>query len=580
MTITDLFTRIRFPKNADNDERIRAIINTLALVTATLAFTLGIALHYFTRLDIILYPALMEALLFSTVPFINRQAGRGAAMKALFFLHAAAVIYFGLILGPHSHIHTFAIFLVGYAMLSFQRKSSRIMMALLLTTVFIFMEANNSYGWITPLPIAANAQTPLRWMVIFCAWLLNGLLLFYFIREIIIVTAEQQALVGELKVANQFKSLFLRQNNHELRNALNIINSVTQTYKAAYDNASGKPAPILVEPEELNAVYFAAQDAVEIINNTLSWSQIEQGIELPASHASFHLEQWVHQLMDTNTPHIRKKGVRLRLTIASDVPVYIVSDRKMLTRIFTNLLGNAIKFTAIRSIIDIDIRRNGDQLNVCITDQGNGISEEMKKRIFDPYVTHPAQATESTGLGLPIALHLTQSLGGQITVTDNPQGSGTTFRLTLPLIAGEAVRETAADKAFPFGFNDMSVVVIDDDEMNQRAAAHHLKRMGISQIALAGSASAGEKMIQRLLPDLILLDMEMPGTDGLTLLQRLKKDRNTRHIPVLICSGVLPDDPRHEQYSGTAGFLLKPLDYKMLQSTIGKIRYSTRGIAS
>jgi|GEM_PF-1139321 len=580
MTISDLFTGASFPKNVNNDERIKTIINTLALVTASLAFTLGIALYYFTKLDIILYPALIEALLFSMVPVVSKKVGRSAGMKAMFFLHTAAVLYFGLILGSYSHIHTFALFLGSCAILSFQQKSSRIIMLVLLALAFTLVEINYQYDWVVPLQFNAVEQVALRWMVIFCGWFLNGVLFFFFIREIIIVTTEQQKLVAQLKVANQFKSLFLRQNNHELRNAINIINSVTQTYKAAYDHAADKPARIQVEPDELNAVYYACQDAVEIINNTLSWSQIEQGIELPVSNTSFSLHQWVGQLIDTNSPNTRKKGIRIRLNISEDVPPYIVSDRKMLTRIFTNLLGNAIKFTGIRTIIDIDIRREADRLMISVTDQGNGISEDMKARIFDPYVTNPAQTADSTGLGLPIALHLAHSLGGYIDVMDNPAANGTTFRLSIPLTAGEAVPETAGDKDFPFGFNDITVVVIDDDEMNQRAAANHLKRMGIHDIALAGSAAAGEKIIQQLLPDLILLDMEMPGTDGLTLLARLKNDRNTRHIPVLICSGNIPEEAHLGEDTGAAGFLLKPLDYKVLQTTVGEILHTAHGIAS
>jgi CheY-like chemotaxis protein len=197
-----------------------------------------------------------------------------------------------------------------------------------------------------------------------------------------------------------------------------------------------------------------------------------------------------------------------------------------------------------------------------------GIEKEKHESIFDVFVSEGNNFTAGTGLGLPITRHLVELLGGKVTV-ESTVGTGSTFTVRLPLITGDS-NQTDHEQNMLSYFHHKSVLVIDDDKMSSTILSHFLSDAGIDiQIAtdgITGLAAADLKT-----PDLIILDTQMPGMDGIETLKRIKADSLLMDIPVIIVSGdAFTETSNHFLALGANDYISKPIEYKQLCEVIGK----------
>ncbi len=410
--------------------------------------------------------------------------------------------------------------------------------------------------------------------------------------------AQLEARAEELQRASRYKSEFLANMSHELRTPLN---SSLILSKLLSDNSSGNLTPEQVTFAQ--TIYSAGNDLLTLINDILDISKVEAGkLELTPDTVPF--DELLSSMKMLFGAQAQQKKLALHISVAPDAPPSFVSDRQRLEQILKNLLSNAIKFTDAGTVsLHVSTDAAG-QVRFQVQDTGIGIADDQQQKVFDAF--HQADGTTSrryggTGLGLSISRDLAALLGGSIELASTP-GQGSTFTLVLPAVMPERAVEaatvpaaapqapakvTAAPKAAPAAkpvplptFEDdrnsapagktgqRSVLVI-EDEPSFAGILFDLAHEMQYRCLVAHGADEGLRLAQEFLPDAILLDMGLPDRPGLLVLQQLKENPLTRHIPVHIVSG--NDQIQEAMQLGAIGYATKPRTREQLKEVFRKL---------
>ncbi len=371
--------------------------------------------------------------------------------------------------------------------------------------------------------------------------------------------------------ANQAKSRFLANMSHELRTPLNaIIGYSEMLQEEAEDDGHDGYVP------DLQKIHTAGRHLLALINDILDLSKIEAGkTELYLER--FDLGELLTEVAATAEPLVRKNGNRLELEIEETGSM--TGDVTKTRQILLNLLSNASKFTE-GGRIRLSARPDpAEPLGVVIrvADEGIGMTEEQLGRLFTAFGQAEASTSKKyggTGLGLVISQRFARMLGGDITVESEP-GVGTTFTVRLPLVArpapagedgAEAVGHAVADA---LGAGTAGTVLIIDDD----ATVHDLLRRTLSRegfrVEGAADGASGVERARELRPDVILLDVLMPGIDGWSVLSSLKADADLGDIPVVMVTMI--DDRRLGFSLGATDYLTKPVDPPRLVNVLRRL---------
>ena len=411
--------------------------------------------------------------------------------------------------------------------------------------------------------------------------------------------AQLEARAEELQRASRYKSEFLANMSHELRTPLN---SSLILSKLLSDNSSGNLTPEQVTFAQ--TIYSAGNDLLTLINDILDISKVEAGkLELTPEAVPF--DELLSSMKMLFGAQAQQKKLVFDVKLAPDAPPSFVSDRQRLEQILKNLLSNAIKFTDAGTVA-LHVSTDGaGNVRFQVQDTGIGIAEDQQHKIFDAF--HQADGTTSrryggTGLGLSISRDLAALLGGSIELASTP-GQGSTFTLVLPQSMPERPAEAApaapsaapqppsrtaaAPKAAPAAkpvplptFRDdrdsapagktgqRSVLVI-EDEPSFAGILFDLAHEMQYRCLVAHGADEGLRLAEEFLPDAILLDMGLPDRPGLLVLQQLKENPLTRHIPVHIVSG--NDQMQEAMQLGAIGYATKPRTREQLKEVFRKL---------
>jgi signal transduction histidine kinase/DNA-binding response OmpR family regulator len=371
----------------------------------------------------------------------------------------------------------------------------------------------------------------------------------------------------EAEKANVSKSQFLANMSHELRTPLNAIIGYSEMLQ---EDASDMDAEDLVP--DLQKIHGAGKHLLGLINDILDLSKIEAGrMELHVEE--FPLRSCVDDIVTTMRPVVKKNGNEFALEAADDLG-RVRADVTKVRQVLFNLLSNAAKFTERGTVTLVVSREKAPQGEVMIfevKDTGIGMSESQVKKVFEAFTQADASTTRKyggTGLGLPITRHFCRMMGGEVAV-ESKDGEGTTFKVTLParirVAPDKAPQETPADSARNSEASAQEegprVLVIDDDPQVHELMGRVLQKEGIHPY-FALDAEEGFLLAQKHRPDLITLDVIMPGEDGWQVLTRLKEDPDLAEIPVIMVSMVT--DTSIGYTLGAADFLTKPVDRNRL----------------
>ena len=389
---------------------------------------------------------------------------------------------------------------------------------------------------------------------------------------------------ADLERANQFKSEFLANMSHELRTPLN---SSLILAKLLADNKDGNLTAEQVRYAQ--TISSAGNDLLTLINDILDLAKVEAG-KIDLVIEPVRLAPLIEGLIRTFEPLTRDKGLTLGITIEPGTPERIETDRQRLGQILKNLLSNALKFTPAGEI-QVRLSGQGTGVAIAVTDTGIGIESDQQAVIFEAFrqadgSTHRKYG--GTGLGLSISRDLAHLLGGELAVASRP-GHGSTFTLTLPAVAGAAAPVGTGANAHPrpalAGSETVLVAplaqaptpaaerYIDDDRdhltkasrlvlivEDDRRFAEVLRDLAHEhgfQCVVAETANDGLALTDAYHPQAILLDVNLPDHSGLGVLDRLKRNPLTRHIPVHMAS--VADFSREALELGAIGYALKPV---------------------
>ncbi len=389
----------------------------------------------------------------------------------------------------------------------------------------------------------------------------------------------------ELELASQYKSEFLANMSHELRTPLN---STLILAKLLSDNKPGNLSAEQVKYAQ--TIYAAGNDLLALINDILDLSKIEAG-QATVSVETVTLAKALQTLIDPLRPLAQEKGLTLTATVAPDAPATLDTDPQRLGQVLKNLLSNALKFTEKGSVALHVSRNPDDTLSFAVKDTGIGIPAHQQELIFEAFrqadgSTHRRYG--GTGLGLSISRDLAQLLGGSIHVHSTP-GEGSVFTLVLPQklvpsspeaapatpLAAPAPAHTAAPVVAPAASapasppaaaptapvaprraSACSILVIEDDVRFAQILGDLAGEMDFD-CHLAHNAADGLAYAVHSLPSAIVLDVNLPDFSGLGVLDQLKRNPATRHIPVHVVS--VADYSQEALGRGAVGYALKPV---------------------
>ncbi|WGV23901.1 response regulator [Halotia branconii] len=407
----------------------------------------------------------------------------------------------------------------------------------------------------------------------------------------------------QLALSSKYKSEFLANMSHELRTPLNSLLILARLLADnSGDNLTDK------QVEYSRTIYSAGTDLLELINDILDLAKIESGT-LSVEIEQIPLVDLQSSLEQTFTQIAQNKGLKFAVELDNNLPDIISQDPKRLLQILKNLLANAFKFTDQGGVkLQISKVTEAEQpehpmIAFAVSDTGIGIPEDKQKIIFEAF--QQADGTTSrkyggTGLGLSISRELAQLLGGRIEIVSQPdQGSTFTFYLpqtysgntqitipkpktrlettsslppqpirSLPQLAPNLPYEIADDRQV-IQPGDRILLVIEDDDKFARILLEMARQQGF-KVMVALQSKQGLVLAQQFKPDAITLDIHMPEMDGWTVLDRLKHDPETRHIPVHIFS--VDDREQRGLQLGAITYLQKPVSPETLTEVLTGIK--------
>ena len=371
----------------------------------------------------------------------------------------------------------------------------------------------------------------------------------------------------EAQAANASKSNFLANMSHEIRTPMNGILGMTELCLQTRTTDE--------QQSYLEMVQTSAKSLLAVINDILDFSKIEAR-KLDLDPHEFSVHSLVRQSTRALSLRAVEKDIELVCDIAPDVPELVVSDALRLQQVLTNLLGNAIKFTAQGEVVlTVECLKSpraadGVWLQFHIKDTGIGISKDKQGLIFDIFTqadSSTARRFGGSGLGLAISRNLVEMMGGQITV-QSELGEGSTFSFTTRL--GQASAVPVARSELSSHLAGETVLVVDDNASSRRILANNLMSVGLHAVMCDGVAQALHSP-QTLDAHYALIDVGLPDIDGYALVTELRKKRSSAQMTIIMMGALSEQTPQELlQSHDIQGFLIKPIDLHELVAVLNR----------
>jgi signal transduction histidine kinase/DNA-binding response OmpR family regulator len=373
---------------------------------------------------------------------------------------------------------------------------------------------------------------------------------------------DRESIIAELRAANAAKSDFLAAMSHELRTPLNAIIGFSELLREPADPATDAATVA----EYAGHIHQSGLHLLELINEILDLARIEAG-RLELKPMAVDLPGLLRDIASTMRPLAEPKGLRLEVTAPDDL--HVTADPNRMRQIVFNLVSNAIKFTDEGGRVTIAAEADGDEACLSVVDTGRGIAPDELARIFEAFEQGTGgREVGGTGLGLALTRRLVEAHGGRIEVASE-LGFGSRFTVRLPR-PSEQPEASAAPAATP---GQVTVLVIEDDPSAGELLRLYLGSAG-HRVEVTPSGTEGLAWARAMRPDAIILDILLPDRDGWDVLQALKRDEETRGIPVVVVSVV--DDRALGIALGAVDYFVKPIGRDALLASIGRLTFTTK----
>ena len=409
---------------------------------------------------------------------------------------------------------------------------------------------------------------------------------------------EIQTKAKELELSTKYKSEFLANMSHELRTPLNSILLLSRLM--GENNEKNLSSD---QVEYARVIQSSGHGLLSLIDEILDLSKIESG-KMELEYLPVSMRDLAKEMQSLFNPVAVDKGIEFKVKIDNKVPEKIETDKLRLEQVIRNLLSNAIKFTS-KGYVSLDIKpsdQHRDHLDIMVKDTGIGIPEEKQKLVFEAFQQADGSTRRKyggTGLGLSISRELVKLLGGEIDLKSTV-GEGSEFTLHLPMQKQavkknfvkepieESVEEVSYKQRIPGKYisseipesipddrgkikaGDKVMLIVEDDVNFAKSLLEFTRKSGYKGV-VAVRGDEGLELAHQLLPVGILLDIQLPVMSGWEVMDELKNDPNTRHIPVHIMSSY--EVKSESLVKGAVDFINKPMAFEQMQGIFEKIEY-------
>lgn len=367
----------------------------------------------------------------------------------------------------------------------------------------------------------------------------------------------------EAEEASASKSMFLSRTSHELRTPLNAILGFAQLLEQ--DLSPSK------QRDSVSLILGAGQHLLKLINEVLEIARVESGeISLELSPTA------VQNLLDEATHYIAPIGkirdIEIKSTIAPDL--WALANRQKLLQVVLNLLSNALKYGPVSSIVTLNAYRRGELVIIEVHDEGAGIPDHLRERLFTPFDRLGAEQTkvEGTGLGLALSKQLMQAMHGSIHVAADQSMFWIELNACEPSVQSNLPIKTATQNKRVAMHNKRSILYVEDNMSNRALVEAIIQRQQDLRIHSVKTIKEAKEYLNEVVPALLLIDLNLPDGSGESLVTFVKSDAKYQHIPIMILSAdALPETITRLKAAGAEHYMTKPLDVAVFTKKIREL---------
>jgi len=367
--------------------------------------------------------------------------------------------------------------------------------------------------------------------------------------------------------ANLAKSDFLSSMSHELRTPLSAILGFAQLME------TGSPLPTPSQKRSIDQILQAGWYLLELINEILDLALIESG-KLPLSLEPISLTEVVRECQAMIEPQAQKRSISVAFP-KFEIPYFVKADRTRVKQVLINLLSNAVKYNKQGGAVVVDCTaRTAERIRVSVKDTGEGLTPDKLTQLFQPFnrLGKEAGIEEGTGIGLMVSKRLVELMKGEIGV-ESTVGVGSVFWIELNLTAepqSAAAELTAVAQAQVHADGRLrTLLYVEDNPANLMLVEDLIARRSDIRLLSAADGDRGIEIARSSRPDVILMDINLPGISGIQALKILRADPATAHIPVVaISANAIPHDIEKGLAAGFFRYLTKPIKVKEFMDTL------------
>ncbi len=382
---------------------------------------------------------------------------------------------------------------------------------------------------------------------------------------------ELEAATAAAEKANRAKSEFLSSMSHELRTPLNAILGFAQLIE------TGLPAPTPVQKRNIDQILTAGWYLLELINEILDLALIESG-RLTLSKEAVSLNEMMLECQNMIEPQAQKRGIGMTFQ-GFDAPYFVKADRTRVKQILVNLLFNAVKYNQASGSVSVEyIVGTANSIRISVRDTGLGLSPEQLAQLFQPFnrLGKENSTEDGTGIGLVVTKRLVELMGGTIGA-ESVAGVGSVFWFELNLTAPPKLAALGVEHAeqallpAPLNAHLHTLLYVEDNPANLELVEQLISRRSDLHLLTASDGNMGIEFARACQPQVILMDINLPGISGIDAMRILRADPTTTHIPIIaVSANAAPGDIAKGLHAGFFRYITKPIKVSQFMEVLNE----------